>query len=321
LATEQAAHLRSLLGTLRAPALVAPMFLVSGSAMVVAACRAGLGGAFPAANARTLADLELMCSEIAAGVDDLEEPVWAANVLCHSSYDRLDAEMEILLERRPPIVICALGSPGRVRDQVHAQGGILLADVSTPTLARKAIDAGADGLILVGAGAGGHAGPYNGFALASEVRTWWDGPMILAGGITGGAGVLAAQALGADAAYLGTRFLAATESLASSEYRAELVSSSMEDVVLSDQVTGVPANWLRPSLPRSSEPVQGPDFSGAIAAKSRAWAEVWSAGHGVGSITELATTGVLADQVVREYADAVRRLDEQTRGVEQQGVR
>jgi nitronate monooxygenase len=291
---------------LRLPAIAAPMFLVSGSALVVAACRAGVIGAFPASNGRTAGDVDRMCTAIAAGRGEDSAP-WAVNVITHSTYDRLDAELEVLRHHRPPLVISALGSPGRVTDAVHEYGGVVFADVGTPLHAEKAIAAGADGLVLVTAGAGGHTGQFNGFAFVAAVRESWDGPVVLAGGIGGGGALLAARACGADLAYIGTRLLATAESMAADGYKQMVVESGMADIVLSAGVTGVPANWMRRSLdaapPRAAD-VRPIDFSGAIA-DVKAWRDVWSAGHAVGTVDHIAGVADVVAELDREYRDAL----------------
>ncbi len=302
----------SLTDGLRLPVVAAPMFLISGSALVVAACKAGVIGAFPASNGRGVEDVDRMCFEIAAGRRGAAAAPWAVNVITHSSYDRLDAELEVLEHHRPPLVISALGSPSRAVEAVHAYGGVVFADVSSPQHAEKAIAAGADGLVLVTAGAGGHTGQYNGFALVAELRAHWDGPLVLAGGIASGAGVLAAQALGADLAYVGTRLLATSESLAPEAYKQMVVESGMADIVLSDDVTGVPANWMRRSLeaaPAAGGGSRKVDFSGSIS-DAKAWKDVWSAGHAVGTVERVTTVGGLIETLERDYRAALEALPE-----------
>lgn len=239
---------------LRLPVIVAPMFLVSGPDLVVAASRAGLVGAFPAPNARTVGDLDAWCGDVARRAGDA---TWALNLVCHRSYDRLDAELEVVDVHRPPVVITALGSPEAVVDRVHRYGGVVLADVGTPTHARRAAEAGADGLVLVCAGAGGHTGRYSPFAFVRDVRRWWDGPLVMAGAVTDAAGIRAAEALGADLVYMGTRFLACRESLISDRYRRMVLDAGLSDVVLSDRITGVPANWLAASLAQATDGANG----------------------------------------------------------------
>lgn len=291
-------------GLLRIPVLVAPMFLVSGPEMVIAAARAGIAGAFPTPNARTIFDLERWCDEISAALGP--GGPWAVNLLTHRTYDRLDAEMEVLTRHRPSLVITALGSPARVLDDVHAWGGQVYADCASPEHAEKAIAHGADGIVLVCAGAGGHTGAYSPFALAADVRSFWDGPMVLAGGIAEGRSVRAAEVLGADMVYMGTRFIATHESLAGDAQRQMVVDTPMRDIILSSGVTGVPANWMKASLERSGHltaPGAAADFSGQIASNT-AWKHIWSAGHSVGQVSGLCSVAEVVDELVEGYVAA-----------------
>ncbi len=291
------------------PLMAAPMFLVSGPELVCACARHGIVGAFPAANARNieiLRDWMQRVSETVAAQGGLG--IWALNMIVHSSYDRFEAEQELLLEFQPRIVSSALGSPRRVLEAVHSYGGIVMADVTTPTLARKAADAGADVLILVTHGAGGHTGHYHPFALVDEVRKFWNGPLGLAGAVTSGAHVRAVQSLGADFAVAGTRFIATRESMADAEYQHLIVQSGLEDLVATKAVSGVLANWLEPTLhkagftPELLREEKRIDFSGDIAAAQKAWKTVWSAGHGVGGIDDIASVGEVIQRLAHEYA-------------------
>lgn len=292
------------------PLMAAPMFLVSGPELVIACARHGIVGAFPAANARNIDTLrEWMQSTRDTVAAQGGLGVWALNMIVHSSYDRFDAELELLREFQPRIVSTALGSPRRVQEAVHGYGGIVLADVTTPALARKAADSGADVLVLVAHGAGGHTGHYHPFALVDEVRRFWDGPLGLAGAVTSGAHVRAVRALGADFALAGTRFIATRESMASADYRNLIVQSTLEDLVATKAVSGVLANWLKPTLERAGftpeqlREGQRIDFSGDIAAAPKAWKTVWSAGHGVGGIDAIDSVQEVVGQLAREYAE------------------
>ena len=257
---------------LRLPIVVAPMFLISGPDMVIAAGQAGVLCALPAPNARTI--------EVLAD--------WLAQI---------DA------------AFAALGSPARVTEQVHAYGGAVFADVISVAQARKAIAGGADGLILVTARAGGHTGTLNPFAFVDEVRQFWDGPIALAGGIATGRAIRAAEAAGADLAYIGTHFIAAQESLVSDENRQLLGQCSSADVVTTDAVSGVPANWLRPSLEkaqldsREGKPVAAPDFSN-LHSSSKAWKDIWGAGHGVGQTPGARPLAAIVEDLAQQYAAA-----------------
>ena len=277
---------------LRLPVIVAPMFLISGPELVIAAGKAGIIGAFPAPNARTIDVLDAWLAQITAELDAAGKPgMWAINMIVHSTYERFDAELDLICHYQPQIVITALGSPSRPLERVHAYGGKVFSDVITPAQARKAIDAGADGLVLVAAGAGGHTGQYSPFALVDEVRSFWGGPIILGGGIGNARGIAAAQILGADFAYMGTRFIAAPESLVSDENRAMLVRATASDIVTTSAITGVPSNWMRESLeaagftPEMLETKKKIDFSN-LHGDTKAWKTVWGAGHSVGSAVQ-----------------------------------
>lgn len=291
------------------PLMAAPMFLVSGPELVCACARHGIVGAFPAANARNLDVLRAWMqtvSDTVAMQSGLR--LWSLNMIVHSSYDRFDAELDLVREFQPRIVSTALGSPRRVLDTVHEYDGIVLADVTTPALARKAADAGADVLVLVTHGAGGHTGHYHPFALVDEVRKFWNGPLGLAGAVTRGAHVRAAQVAGADFAMAGTRFIATSESMADSAYQDMIVQSTLEDLVATRAVSGVLANWLKPTLDRAGFTPEllreelRIDFSGDIAAAPKAWKTVWSAGHGVGGIDRIASVEQIVRQLTGEYA-------------------
>lgn len=288
---------------LRIPVIAAPMFLISGPELVLAACKAGIIGCFPATNARTVETLDAWCADLAEKTRDTAP--WAMNVITHSSYARFDAELAVMAKRQPPLVITALGSPVRVLDTVHGYGGLVFADVTTPTLARKSVQAGADGLVLVCSGAGGHTGSYSAFAFIAEVRTFWDGPVVLSGGIANGASVLAAQVLGADFAYMGTRFIASTESLGEPARKDMTVAARMEDIVTSAAVTGVPANWMMPSLkaaglsPEILKSERKIDFTNTDTAKP--WKNIWGAGQAVGAVQAIEPVATIVDALVADY--------------------
>ena len=308
---------RELRSQLKLPVVVAPMFLVSGPELVVAACRAGTIGSFPAPNARTIDDfeswLERITSELAllrkqqvAGATD----IWAQNLIVHSTYERLDAELALLQKYRPPIVITALGSPARVIDAVHDYGGLVIADVNSVALARKAAAAGADGLALVAAGAGGHTGQMAGFSFVPAVREFFDGVLILAGGIGDGRAIRAAEILGAELSYMGTRFIATEESRAFDPYKQMVLDSEFTDLVLSNSFTGAHAYYLRQSIinagldPDNLQQKGGMDLSGSET-KVKAWKDIWSAGQGIGTIHELEPLAKVIEQLHAEYLAAV----------------
>lgn len=306
----------------RLPLMAAPMFLVSGPELVIACAQAGVAGSFPAANARTIAQLDEWMARTAAGVAQCGPgSVFSMNMIVHRTYDRFEQEMALVQRYQPAIVSTALGSPARVLDAVHGYGGIVAADVISPKLARKAAEAGADVLILVAQGAGGHTGQYNPFAFIAEVRQFWQGPLGLAGAISSGRDIRAAQLLGADFVLAGTRFIAATESLAAPAYRELLAQSDMEDLVLSSAVSGVPANWLRQTLESagiSSEATEAAqidsariDFSGDIAAGKKAWKHVWSAGHGVGAVQQPQPAAAIVQELHAGYLHTLAQECEQ----------
>ncbi|MBC7202924.1 MAG: nitronate monooxygenase [Pusillimonas sp.] len=296
-----------LLADCRLPVMIAPMFLVSGPEMVLAARRAGVLGAFPAPNARSVEVLNEWMLKIEQVVQDR---FWALNMIVHRSYERFAKELELVERYQPSIVSTALGSPRRVIDVVHSYGGIVMADVTTPTFARKAMGAGADVLVAVTNGAGGHTGLYHPFALIDEIRKFWSGPLGLAGAVSRGRDIRAAQILGADFVVMGTRFVATKESMAKPAYREMLVQSSLEDLVASKAVSGVMANWLKRSLDAQEVSLnewQGQseqiNFAGDISVAPKAWKDVWSAGHGVGAIAKVQSVAEVVDQLQEEYLE------------------
>lgn len=295
---------------LRLPVVVAPMFLVSGPAMVNAACRAGVIGAFPTPNCRTADELDAWMTQIVAQRGDGDAP-WAVNLVTHSTNGRLADDLELVARHKPPIVITALGSPRPAIEVVHGYGGIVLADVVTVALGRKAAAAGADGLVCVSAGAGGHTGMLSPFAFITAIRQFFGGLVCVGGGIADGAAVAGAVAAGADLVYMGTRFLAAGESMAVPEYKAMVVASAIEDLVISSAVTGTAASWLRPSLvaaghdPAAAAAPLKRDYGGDPA---KQWRDLWAAGQGIGSVTTTEPVGAIVDQLKQEFDAAAMRL-------------
>lgn len=292
---------------LRLPVIAAPMFLISGPELVIAAGKAGIVGAFPAPNARTIEDLSAWLRRISTELTAAERAgMWAINMIVHPTYERFAAELDLICEYRPMLVITALGSPARALERVHAYGGVVLSDVITTDQARKAIDAGADGLVLVAAGAGGHTGQYSPFAFVEEVRRFWDGPLVLGGAIGSARAIFAARTLGADFAYMGTRFIAACESLVSDANREMLVRATMRDIVKTSAVTGIPSNWMRESLdaagftPDMLKVEQRIDFSN-LHGDTKAWKNIWGAGHAVGHTKRVQTVGEIVEELVADY--------------------
>ncbi len=315
-ARKRFAEMRS---SLRLPIVVAPMFLVSGPDIVTAAARSGVVGSFPSTNARSIdifeewleritGELKLMRDQQVAGTTD----VWAQNLIVHSTYDRLDAELALLQKYQPPIVITALGSPKRAIEAVHDYGGLVIADVNSVELARKAAAAGADGLALVSAGAGGHTGQMAGFAFVPAVREFFDGILILAGAIGDGRAVRAAEVLGAELSYMGTRFIATEESIAFEPYKQMVVDSDFSDLLLSNSFSGAHAYYLRPSIvaagldPDNLPRKDGMDLTGSET-KIKAWKDIWSAGQGIGTVHKVEPLADIVDKIDQEYR-AARQL-------------
>ncbi|MBS0416491.1 MAG: nitronate monooxygenase [Proteobacteria bacterium] len=298
--------LDKLRGSLRLPVVVAPMFLISSPQLVTAACKAGVIGSFPAPNARTLADLEAWLDAIVS-LREADYACWAVNLLVHPSNTRLQEELNLIRRYQPPLVISALGSPRPIVDAIHSYGGTVFGDVTSPTMARKAIAAGADGLILVCAGAGGHTGQYSPFAFIREVRRFWRGPLVAAGAISDARSILAAQLLGADLVYMGTRFIATPESMASDDYRRMLIESGMEDIVRTSAVTGVEANFMRASLYQAGfndamlTRASKVDFSSERLGDVKAWKQIWGAGQGVSCVDKVCTVAQIVADLTAEY--------------------
>ena len=296
---------------LKLPAVLAPMFLVSGPDAVIQSCKEGLMGSFPGPNARTIDDLRSWFEIIDTKLNQEDAP-WAFNMITHNSYGRFDQEITLVEEFKPKIVITALGGPHRVTQQVHAYGGLVFADVNSPSFAKKAIDRGADGLVLVCTGAGGHTGEYALMPFLDEVRSFFDGPIMVGGGISNGRSIRAAETLGVDFAYIGTRFLAAQETLISNAYRQMVWDSKMEDLIQSRAITGALGNWMRASVEASglslddTKKIAKIDFSGDMHAGSKAWKTVWSAGQGVGNVRKPETIKEIIDILKKEYEAAVK---------------
>lgn len=305
-------------GRLRLPVIAAPMFLVSGPDLVIAACKAGVIGAFPSLNARPEPVLDEWLDRIdrelaahdAAHPDRPAAP-YAMNLIVHRSNPRLPPDLAVCLKRRVPLVITSVGNPTEIVKQVKDYGGVVFHDVIGVKQAEVAIRAGVDGLILVCAGAGGHGGTQNPFALVPQIREIWDGPVALSGTISDGRSIRAAEVLGADLAYIGTRFIATKEANARDAYKGMIVDSSADDIVFSDAFDGIKANMLRPSIlqagldPDHLSDGTGPDLrklAGDEAA--RAWRDVWSAGQGVGSIHDVPDVARLIDRLEAEYRAA-----------------
>lgn len=294
-------------GRLSLPLIAAPMFLVSGPELVLGACAEGVMGSFPTPNARTPEILDEWLDTITKSVSaNPEAAPFAANLVVHRSNTRLEEDLALIEQYKVPLVITALGSPKEIVERIHNYGGTVFADVNSVRFAKKAALAGVDGLVLVAAGAGGHTGNMTGFSFVPAVREFFDGTIVLGGGITNGGGIRAAEVLGADLAYMGTRFIPTRESLAQDEYRQMLIDSTIDDVILTNAITGVHANWLVPSLRRAGldveQLVNDPeiDFTDPQSGVKR-WANTWSAGHGVGMIDRVEPVADLISRLKEEY--------------------
>lgn len=301
---------RNAFNRLRLPAISAPMFLVSGPDLVTATCRAGIVGAMPAANARTGADLEQWLGQIRRELGSDPAGSWAINLVANKRNPRIEHDLELVRKYQVPLVITALGSPQAVIEAVHGYGGMVFADVITIAQAHKAAQWGVDGLVLVGAGAGGHTGQLSPYAFVPEVRSFWDGYIVSGGGISSGAGIRGALALGADLAYLGTRFIAAEESMASDSYRTMLVDSGSADIICTDAFTGIPNNMLRPSIARAGIDPDSipPEYRSTINFEdphsgAKAWRDIWSAGQGVGAIRRIQSAAEIVAELERQFND------------------
>ncbi|MBF6182174.1 nitronate monooxygenase [Nocardia otitidiscaviarum] len=291
------------------------MFLVSGPELVIAACRSGIIGSFPTQNCRSVGDLDAWMGTITDRTDGSPVP-WAANLITHSSNARLADDLRLIGEYQPPVVITALGSPRPVMDVVKGYGGLVIADVVNMGLARKAAAAGVDGMACVSAGAGGHTGHLSPFAFTSAVRDFFDGLIIVGGGIGDGYGVAGAVTAGADLVYMGTRFLASRESLAVAEYKAMVVAAGPDDLIVSDAITGTPASWLRDSIrsqgldPDNLAPATGAKNYTAGGTSIKRWKDLWAAGQGVQTIRAIEPVSDIVDRIGAEYAVALRRAAE-----------
>jgi nitronate monooxygenase len=310
-------------GRLSLPVIASPMFIASTPELVIEQCKAGVIGAFPALNARPQSLLDEWLTRIreeldayAAANPGIPVAPFAVNQIAHVSNDRLEQDVAACVQHQVPLIITSLRPPREIVDAVHSYGGLVFHDVINVRHARKAAEQGVDGIIIVCAGAGGHAGLGSPFALVREIRQFFDGTLVLAGAMTSGADVLAAQAIGADLAYLGTRFLATTEAHVLPEYKRMIVESGSDEVVYTSLFTGVKGNYLRKSVAAAGfDPDNLPeadkskmDFGSGGNTDKKAWRDIWSAGQGVGNIHDVMPTRALVARMVEEYAEAKRRL-------------
>ncbi len=308
------------------PVIASPMFIVSNPDLVIAQCKAGIVGSFPALNARPAAELEIWLKRIttelaewdAAHPESPSAP-FAVNQIVHKSNDRLQHDLDLCVKYKVPVIITSLGARTDVNDAIHSYGGVVFHDIINNTFARKAVEKGADGLIAVANGAGGHAGTLSPFALVQEIREWFDGPLALSGCIAHGGAVLAAQAMGADVAYIGSAFIATHEANAPQGYKQMVVDSRADDILYTNSFSGVNGNYLKPSIVNAgldpnnlvqADPTKM-DFGSGDGSKQsgpKAWKDIWSAGQGVGAVKDVVGAGELVARLKREYQAAKQKL-------------
>lgn len=303
-------------GALSLPAIGSPMFLVSFPPLVKALCQAGVVGTFPHVNARPSAQFDAWLTELETDLAayKLANPQatvapYGVNLVVHRTNARFEPDLEIVVQHKVPLVLTSLGHPGRVVEAVHAYGGLVFCDVTSAAHARKAMASGVDGLICIGGGAGGHASTQSAFSLVAEIREFWDGCLVLGGAIGDGRQVRAAEALGADLAYIGTRFLASKESNAQDEYKRMIVDGGVDDLVYTDRLSGIGCNWLRPSLARhgivpEEMPLKAPDVSSLTDSNTRMWRDLWTAGQGIATIHDAPSVAEIVARMVAEYRAA-----------------
>lgn len=309
--------LNKIKASMELPLIMAPMFLVSSPKMVINGCASGIIGTFPVLNARTDAILEEWMQEITTELDKLknDDPdqkiaPWGVNFIVHRSNKRYVEDLKLIEKYQPPIVITSLGDPGPVVDVVSKYDGLVLSDVINLKFAKKAIEKGADGLVLVGSGAGGHAGELNPISFIHEVREFFDGPIVLSGGMSQGKDILAAEILGADFAYMGTRFIPSIESAAQEDYKQMILDSSIDDIIYTDAFSGINANYLIPSIvnagldPNNLQKKKEIDFSNMRNKEVKAWRDVWGAGQGTGPITKIQSVSEIVDELKASYNQA-----------------
>ena len=302
------------------PVIGSPLFIISNPKLVIEQCKAGVIGSMPALNARPASQLDEWLAEITETLaahnranPDAPAAPFAINHIVHKSNDRLEHDMQLCVKYKVPVIITSLGAREEINQAAHSYGGVVLHDIINNTFAHKAIDKGADGLIAVAAGAGGHAGAKSPFALIQEIRQWFDGPVALSGSIASGDAILAAQAMGADFAYIGSAFIATEEARASEAYKQAIVDSDSDDIVYSNLFTGVHGNYLKPSivaagLDPDNLPESDPSKMNFGGDAKKAWKDIWGCGQGIGAITKVQRTADLVAQLKREYAAARARL-------------
>ena len=316
-------------GKLKIPVVGAPLFIVSGPELVISQCKAGVVGSFPALNARPQKVLDEWLIQIKEELDkhnqenpDSPAAPFAVNQICHASNDRLMQDMESCVKHEVPIIITSLRPPLEIVEAAHSYGGVVFHDVINVRHAKKAAEQGVDGLILVCAGAGGHAGTHSPFALVREVKEWFDGTILLSGSISDGHSIASSLALGADLAYIGTRFIATKEANADQRYKDMLIESSASDIVYSSLFTGVNGNYLKPSIEKAGldpDNLPGADkskmnFGSGGNTKSKAWKDIWGSGQGIGSIKSDPTVQDLVNELTEQYEQAYGEMQEKKTG-------
>ena len=302
-------------GRLSIPVIGSPLFIISGPELVMAQCRAGIIGSFPSLNARPLAQFEEWLQRLTTELGPNDAP-YAVNLIVHRSNDRLMDDLALCVKYKVPLIITSLGARQDVNEAIHSYGGIVMHDIINNKFAKKAVEKGADGLIAVAAGAGGHAGTTSPFALIQEIREWFDGPLALSGSIATGEAVLAAQAMGADFGYIGSAFIATQEARAVQGYKDMIADSSSADIVYSNLFTGVHGNYLRPSIVNAGMdpdalPTSDPsamNFGSGGNTDAKAWKDIWGCGQGIGAVKEVLPAADLVARLVREYHNAKARL-------------
>jgi nitronate monooxygenase len=312
---------------LRLPVIASPLFIISGPDLVIAQCKAGIVGSFPSLNARPISQLDEWLARITEELADWDRKnpdrpsaPFAVNQIVHKTNNRLDEDVALCKKYNVPVVITSLGANVDVNAEIHSWGGVILHDVINDKFARKAIEKGADGLIPVAAGAGGHAGGLSPFALMQELRQWFDGPIALSGSIACGRSILAAQAMGADLAYMGSAFIATKEANAVQGYKDMIVESTGEDIVYSNLFTGVHGNYLRPSIERAGlDPENLPqadpskmNFGSGGNTEAKAWKDIWGCGQGIGVLNDIPSVADYVDRLAAEYETAKAELAAKT---------
>ena len=312
-----------LFDSLRVPVVAAPLFIISNPDLVIAECKAGIVGSFPSLNARPIEMLDQWLIRITEELDrynqenpDQPAAPFAVNQIVHRSNDRLWEDVELCVKHKVPIIITSLGARPELNEAIHSYGGIVLHDIINNRFAHKAIEKGADGLIAVAAGAGGHAGTLSPFALIQEIRAWFDGPLLLSGSIANGNAILAAQAMGADLAYIGSPFIATEEANAAAAYKEMIVEGSADDIVYSNLFTGVHGNYLKPSIVASGmDPENLPEsdpsqmkFGSGGSSKSKAWKDIWGSGQGIGAVEAVVPAAARVADLSAQYQAARSRM-------------